>query len=371
MTSTYLSPARFWLWSVSIWFGFGLVDAVQTVFVMHAQGMHHVWSKLFLVTIFFWTPWALATAPVVQLARRFPPVRWKSPVTWLVHLAASAVIGLFFTAWTTWLERFFDLYGTNADRDPFSKLLLERFFSGTLSSLVLYAGILAISYLVQSQANLAEQRTQTARLNEQLSKAQLEALRKQIEPHFLFNALNAVTGLIRAGQDEAAVSMIAGLSDFLRRTLEERTEQQVPLEEELAFTQKYLSIQKVRFAENLKVEMDVPLELYQAQVPPLILQPIVENAIKHGIAKRARGGVIRITASSSDGMLRLKVHNDGPGLIVGERAGLGIGSANVRSRLQSLYGSSFTFAMENAEAGGVDVSVTLPHVDTFVASRTA
>jgi len=165
------------------------------------------------------------------------------------------------------------------------------------------------------------------------------------------------------------VTMIAGLSDFLRRTLEERTDQQVPLEEELAFTQKYLSIQKVRFAENLTVEMNVPPELYQAQVPPLILQPIVENAIKHGIAKRARGGIIRITASSRDGMLRLKVHNDGPGLLMGERSGTGIGSANVRSRLQSLYGSAFTFAMENAEAGGVDVSVTLPLMNTSAASR--
>ena len=151
------------------------------------------------------------------------------------------------------------------------------------------------------------------------------------------------------------MTMIAGLSDFLRRTLEERAEQQVPLEEELAFTQKYLSIQKVRFADSLSIEVNVPPELYQAQVPTLILQPIVENAIKHGIEKRARGGAIRITAANRNGMLHLKVHNDGPSIVPGALTGLGIGSANVQSRLRTLYGSAFTYEMENAAAGGVDV----------------
>jgi two-component system LytT family sensor kinase len=215
--------------------------------------------------------------------------------------------------------------------------------------------------VLDSRERLALQRTETARLNEMLSKAQLDALRRQIEPHFLFNTLNAVAGLVREGRNDAAVGMIAGLSDFLRRVLQGSTEQQVPLGEEMAFAQKYLDIQKVRFAERLQLSVDVPRELYPAQVPSLILQPMVENAVKHGIAKRAQGGAIRIAASRSDGVLTLSVCNDGPSLPVGwEMARSGIGMSNVRTRLQSLYGDAFELNMRNQDAGGVEVSVSLP-----------
>jgi LytS/YehU family sensor histidine kinase len=127
---------------------------------------------------------------------------------------------------------------------------------------------------------------ETARLNEQLAKAQLSALRQQIEPHFLFNTLNTIAGLVREGKNDGAVDMIAGLSDLLRRTLRTPDQQQMGLGEELEVVQKYLDIEKARFAERLQVELDVPKELLRARVPSLILQPIVENAVKHGIAKR-------------------------------------------------------------------------------------
>ncbi|WP_219341547.1 sensor histidine kinase [Nevskia soli] len=188
-------------------------------------------------------------------------------------------------------------------------------------------------------------------------------MRRQIEPHFLFNTLNAVAGLVREGRNDSAVSMIAGLSDFLRRTLDASTRQQVPLQEEMDFTRKYLDIQKVRFADRLQLSVDVPVELYSAQVPSLILQPMVENAVKHGIAKRVRGGAIRITASRSDQVLTLSVCNDGPSLPsdwTGARPGIGM--SNVRTRLTSLYGDAFELTMRNQNAGGVEVSVSLPFV---------
>ena len=138
-------------------------------------------------------------------------------------------------------------------------------------------------------------------------------------------------------------------------------QQQVALGEEMAFAQKYLDIQKVRFAERLQLSVDVPRELYPAQVPSLILQPMVENAVKHGIAKRAQGGAIRIAASRCDGVLTLSVCNDGPSLPVGwEMARSGIGMSNVRTRLESLYGDAFELSMRNQDAGGVEVSVSLP-----------
>jgi two-component system LytT family sensor kinase len=355
------SHAHRWAWIASIWFGFGLIDALQTVFVMRAEGMHHAWVKLFVTTVLSWLPWALATPLVMALGRRFPPVKLSSLATWLAHGAACVTIGLIFAAWTTWLDQLLNPYANNSTSGPFVHLWLDRFYNGILSSLVLYAAILAVSYVLDSRARLAYQQTETARLNEQLSKAQLNALRRQIEPHFLFNTLNAVAGLVREGRNDTAVSMIVGLSDFLRRVLEDSSRQQVPLGEEMEFAQKYLDIQKVRFVERLQLNVDVPKELLHAQVPALILQPIVENAIKHGIAKRAQGGAIRIAAFRSDGMLTLSVYNDGPSLPVSsEKTHSGIGISNMRTRLQSLYGNAFALNMQNQDQGGVEVSISVP-----------
>jgi two-component system LytT family sensor kinase len=168
---------------------------------------------------------------------------------------------------------------------------------------------------------------------------------------------------VREKRNDAAVDMIAGLSDFLRRVVEESGRQQVPLAEELDFAQKYLDIQKVRFAERLQISVDVPKDLFPAQVPSLILQPMVENAVKHGIAKRVQGGAIRIAASRSNGRLTLSVYNDGPGLPAGwEKTHTGVGISNVRTRLQNLYGDEFDLSMQNQEPGGVEVSVSVPCV---------
>ena len=160
--------------------------------------------------------------------------------------------------------------------------------------------------------------------------------------------------------------MIAGLSDILRRVVQDSDRQQVPLGEELEFTQKYLDIQKARFAERLTFTVDVTAELLPAEVPSLILQPMVENAVKHGIAQRVHGGAIRITASRSNGTLTLSVYNDGPSLPVGwEKSQSGIGIANVRTRLQSLYGDAFELSMRNQRLG-VEATVSVP----FIAAAT-
>ena len=154
--------------------------------------------------------------------------------------------------------------------------------------------------------------------------------------------------------------MIVELSEFMRRVLEDSNRQQVPLREELTFARKYLDIQKVRFAERLQCTVNVPSELLLAQVPTLILQPMVENAIKHGIAKRAQGGAVRILASRSNDTLTLSVYNDGPSLPAGDEPHTGIGISNIRTRLQSLYGDDFKLNMQNRAPGGVEVSVSVP-----------
>jgi two-component system, LytTR family, sensor kinase len=351
-----------WFWIATIWTGVGLFDATQTVFVMRAEGMHHYWGYLFFTLLLSWLPWALATPFVFQLGRKYPLVQWKRWQMWLSHLAACFGIGVVSAAWSSFIEYLLNPWALSPPPDSFASLFVNRFFNWLLSYVILYAIILLAGYMLDSRERLARQQAETARLNEQLSKAQLSALRRQIEPHFLFNTLNAIAGLVREQRNDAAVNMIAELSDLLRRVVNDSERQQVPLAEELDFARKYLNIQKTRFAGRLQFTVDVPAELLSAQVPCLILQPMVENAIKHGIAKRVEGGSIRIAASRANGTLRLAIYNDGPALPADwNRHQSGIGISNVQTRLESLYGRKSEFNMRNQDEG-VEVSLSLPFI---------
>jgi signal transduction histidine kinase len=359
-TATY-STSRHWLWSAAIWGGFGLFDATQTVFVMRAEGMHHYWYRLFWTLLVAWLPWMLATPLVLQLSERYPATQWRLASTWTVHLLTCAILGLAHAGWLAMWESLLNPWALTPGPDPFPRIWLHKFYGGLLSYVILYGLILLVAHAMRSREQLTRQQTETARLNEQLSKAQLNALRRQIEPHFLFNTLNAIAGLVRERRNDDAVSMIAGLSDFLRRVVADSDRHQVPLAEELEFTQKYLDIQKARFVDRLQFSVDVPAELFQAQVPSLILQPMVENAVKHGIAKRVQGGAIRIAAAGANGTLTLRVYNDGPALPEGwEQRTSGIGILNVRTRLRSLYGEAFELTLHN-QPGGVEARVSVPY----------
>lgn len=348
-----------WTWSALLWSSVALFDATQTVVVMRSEGMQHHWVLLFLTSFLSFFPWFVATPFILSLGYRFPPTRWRPISTWLVHLSACLTVGVLYSTWTAAFQRVLNPY---AYPDPKTYLELWRslFSNGLLSDVILYGVILMVGQMLASRERLARQQMEAARLNEALSRAQLDSLRRQIEPHFLFNTLNAISGLVREQRNDAAVTMIAGLSDCLRRVLEGSERQQVTLGEEMEFLEKYIEIQKVRFADRLDVRVEVPSDLYSAQVPSLILQPMVENAIKHGIAQRARGGCVRIGAARSGGVLTLRVYNDGPTLPPDwEMTRSGIGIPNVRSRLQSLYGEACELQMKNQDEG-VEVSLSVP-----------
>jgi two-component system, LytTR family, sensor kinase len=349
-----------WFWSAVIWSAIALFDASQTVFGMRAEGMHHAWGLLFLAVVLGWVPWAFATPLIVRLAQRFPPVQLRPFRTWGIHFAAWLMLSVAVSALSAYIYHAWNPY-LLSQRPPFFGLWGSKLSYGALGSLILYSMVLLVSCVLQARERLSRQQADTARLNEQLSKAQLDALRRQIEPHFLFNALNSIAGLVRERRNDDAVSMIAGLSDFLRRTLEDSSRHEVPLREEMEFVEKYLDIQKVRFADRLQLNLDVPVELLLAHVPALVLQPIVENAVKHGIAKRVQGGELRIRAARSNGTLKLSVYNDGPALSSDCSAcDAGVGLANVRTRLQSLYGSDYELSIRNQEPGGVETCVSVP-----------
>jgi LytS/YehU family sensor histidine kinase len=175
----------------------------------------------------------------------------------------------------------------------------------------------------------------------------------------LFNALNSIVALVRERRNEDAVGMLVALSDVLRRSIDD-ADQEIALKEELQFLRPYLEIQRVRFADRLQIEIDVAPELLDARVPSLVLQPIVENAIEHGIAKQAREGRVRVAASRSNGTLDLRVYNDGPPLADRQEHAPGIGLSNVRTRLLHLYGDRFTLSLENRDVG-VEASLSLPY----------
>src|ERR1700738_1334580 len=232
-----VSPVRSksprWLWIASTWFGVGLFDATQNVVVMRSEGMHHAWPQLFVALLLSWLPWILATPFVMRLGRRCPPVQLRPFSTWVRHIAACATIGLVASAWIASLEELLNPWAKDPAPDPFAHLWLHKFYNGLLEYVFRAGAVLLRSHILDSRERLALQQTESARLNEQLSKAQLNALRRQIEPHFLFNTLNAISGLVREKRNEAAVSMIAGLSDCLRHVMEDSQRQLVELGEEL------------------------------------------------------------------------------------------------------------------------------------------
>jgi sensor histidine kinase YesM len=349
-----------WQWIAFIWLGIALLSAVQNVLVMRAERLQHSWARLVLVMVLSWLVWVLATPLVLRLGREFQPVGFRPISRWLIHLVAFGMISVASAAWEAMLVVSLNPMRKSPPPGPFRSIWLGTLYDEVALYLSLYAVPLVINYILESKERLIRQQIETARLNEQFSKAQLDALRRQIEPHFLFNALHAIAGLVREGRNESAVSMIAGLSDFLRKVVDTSDRHEVPLGEEVQFLQKYLDIQKVRFADRLQLSVEIPEELRTAQVPSLILQPIVENSIKHGIAKQARGGWIRVSAFRSDGLLTLRVYNDGPSLpIQCESTRSGIGIANLRSRLRAMFGDAFELCLQNHSAG-VEVLISVP-----------
>ena len=357
------TPSTRWSWIAAIWCAGALFDASQTMFLMHAMGGGRPWLLPFVVAFVSWLPWALATPFIVELARRRPIVHGSLLQAVVAHLAAFALVSTAAGAWSAMLRVVFNPWHHNPP-PGFVNTWYSSLTDQILTFVIAYALIATVTYVVDSRRNIERQVAETARLNEELSRAQLAALRRQMDPHFMFNTLNSIVGLVRDKRNDEAISMIVGLSEFMRRASEDSHRTQVTLAEEIEYLQRYLDIQKVRFGDRLRVMLDIPAELGDAQVPNLLLQPLVENAIKHGVSKRVAGGEIRIAGARHDGTLRLTVYNDGP-WVEKDRAATsaGVGLGNLRTRLQILHGSRSELLLRPLDTGGVEVVVTLPFLE--------
>lgn len=241
---------------------------------------------------------------------------------------------------------------------------LERSWFLVLRSFLFYSLIIIALVAIDLYKRYNKQYLRSVELESQLSTARLKALKMQLHPHFLFNALNTISMMIRRNQGSKAVDMISGLSDMLRGTLWKSDKQLVPLEEELELVQKYLDIEKIRFKNKLNIEVDADHDYGKKKVPNLILLPIVENAFKHGTSERISASDIKISAKCNDERIVLSVYNDGPSLPsdfkLEENRGTGID--NTLDRLSQLYGSSYSFVIKN-KRNGVQVTIQIPTSD--------
>jgi sensor histidine kinase YesM len=252
---------------------------------------------------------------------------------------------------------------------PYSELGVMLLIKSALFELVIYGAVIVGDQAIAYQRRYREAALLKSQLEARLVEAQLDALKQQLHPHFLFNTINSISVLMRKGETTSAIRMLGGLSELLRRSLTSLRVELVSLDEELDFIARYLDIETTRFPDRLRVTMDIAAEARRASVPSMLLQPIVENAIEHGIAPRVSGGRIVITATIAGGRLHVEIRDDGVGLAEAKtsRDGHGVGLSNVRKRLAQLYPDAHVFRLERGEPRGAIAIIEIPfdeHVET-------
>jgi two-component system LytT family sensor kinase len=308
-----------------------------------------------------WLLYAVLTPGVFRLSRRFPLQREEVASRVALHIAGA--LGMC-VAWAT-LGQFLRMAIFPPPPDFTAMkfwLALEGWIFTTLPfGTGIYFALVGIEHALAFMAQARERETQAVRLTAQLAEARLGALRMQLNPHFLFNSLNAITVLVRDQNTAAASRMLELLSDVLRLVLRADGSNETPLATELDFLERYLAIEQVRFSDRLGPRLDVDAPLRRAAVPHFILQPLVENALRHGIARRADAGLLEVTAKRDGDTLVLTVRDDGPGLASAGPSVTGVGLANTRARLAALYGGRASLEIANAAGGGVLVTIRLPY----------
>jgi two-component system LytT family sensor kinase len=317
----------------------------------------------------FWPIWAAISPVIFRLARRFP----IEPANWLRNLSINIIAGLFITLahraiylFIAWLVYIAADNSIESLSYLFRRLFLFNLPTGFMSYGVIVLVSHAINYnkrLRDEELKATELKAELAQAQLQATQAQLQALKMQLHPHFLFNTLNSISALLDEDVEKAD-EMLARLGDFLRLTLENSGAQMIALRDELEFLRHYLEIEQVRFQDRLSIEMHIEPEVLDAQVPNMILQPIIENAIRHGISQRIGNGYIKICATHKDNSLHLEVQDNGPGIVLSEKAKSGVGLGNTIERLKQTYGGAHSFDIKTASAGGTIVTLTIPYVQS-------
>jgi two-component system, LytTR family, sensor kinase len=311
---------------------------------------------------------ALLTPLIVWAARRWPLERQRLGQVLVLHLALSigwtvmklSLEAAFHLGW----NEFWPITPPINFKSEVTLLFLFGFHTGVFSYwvvLCIHAAIANYSRFQERAQAALRSDLRASQLEAQVAQARLGALKAQLQPHFLFNTLNAIVVLVRQQKVRQAEETLARFSDLLRAVLADMEAQEVTLARELEYLGLYLSIEQVRFSDRLRVDIDVDPELLDAAVPHMGLQPIVENAIRHGVGARATPGVVEIRARKDGARLRISVRDDGPGFGSNcPQAGMGLGLGNTRARLAQLYGADAQLLTESGAAGGATVTLLLP-----------
>jgi sensor histidine kinase YesM len=347
------------IWGV--WTFIGIVFTLQGYFTSYRSERPMPFTESLYIQMTWAYLFALATPLVLWAAARLPIERSNWIRSALLHIPISIVLSVVLTALgrvLIWLN-----FGYRMGK-PLTFESITRFVIGNFSEAIgIYLLIALTSYAINYYRRYREGQLRTLQLEAQLSQSQLQALKMQLHPHFLFNTLHSISALLTR-DIESARKMISRLGDFLRLTLENSGSQEVTLQQEMEFLSCYLEIERIRFQNRLVTRMDLGEQTLDAKVPNLILQPIVENAIRHGIAPRSTPGLIEIEAKQHNGMLRIQVRDNGPGLSEHRTSEYlfkkGLGLANTETRLERLYGAAHLFNLRNNPDGGLIVTLEIP-----------
>jgi two-component system, LytTR family, sensor kinase len=335
----------------------GIVLSIQNYFLEARQGEPVTLIAAFTDQMPYWFFWALLPPLVWRLLRRYPFERGRWVRSLLAHFSSSLFLAIVYPLFYILVSVTFAV-----PPNPSARLHFFFFITSHTSGVIIYWVILMIIMTLNYYRQYQEEKLNASSLKAQLAQAQLQALKMQLHPHFLFNALHSVTALILKNENREAVRMINRLGELLRLAIKDTAIQLVPLEQELEFTERYLEIERIRFQDRLTVQMDIDPKALNAEVPNLILQPFVENALRHAIARHSTAGGIGIRAQCQGENLHLEVSDNGPGLPEDwlEAKSDGVGLKNTRARLIQLYGKGYDFDVSNRKEKGAVATIVLP-----------
>lgn len=334
---------------------FGLLATLTAVATRVVLSRNAEWLHVLMVNMGYWYGWAALTPLVLWLAARYriEGSRWVRSL--MIHLAMSLLFGGVHVALQTGLEA---ATGANS---PLAIMLFGPALITFDWEVMIYWAIVGLSHAIDYHDEAQQRALAASKLEARLMEARLQALQRQLQPHFLFNTLHAISALMY--RDVAAADrMLARLSELLRLTLEQGTVQQITLRQELHLLTKYVEIEQVRFGDRLQVDLDVDEAVIDAPVPCLILQPLVENAIRHGIAPRRAAGKVTVRARPIGESLQLDIEDNGRGMSESEisETPRGVGLTNTRARLEHLYGAHGELKLTPVPGGGLLVAIRIP-----------
>lgn len=314
-------------------------------------------SLIYGVVLWYW--WGIAAVVIWKLAQRSGKHLFSA-----ISAAKHTLLGVFFAGAHAWLLQ--QTVNGLMIRWP----ILRAAGYGSLDylnwnrfsfELLLYGFIFGMAGVIHLQLNSQQEAMRALSLEKQLSVAHLRALQMQIEPHFLFNTLNAIASLVESDRKNEAMQTLQHLNSILKSTLRRGMPEKVRLAQELELVDNYLSIEEMRFADRMRIDMTIDPATLDGQVPCFLLQPMIENAIRHGIARCEEGGVIQINVDRRGTRLHLAVRNSGPDLCVRSEGGHGIGLRNTQERLAHFYGENFHFRASSPDSGGFEVFIDIPY----------